>query len=54
MYTLIMYIILQGRVQAIQIDGFASKEKCEQSFYLMDPVFKVNNISVIPFCITKE
>lgn len=54
MYALIIYIILQGRVQTIQIDGFSNKEKCEQSFFLMEPVFKVNNISVTPFCIAKE
>ena len=58
MYTLIIFLLLQGRVQTIQIDGFSTKEKCEQSYYLMEPVFvklnRDNGTQTTPYCVLKD
>jgi hypothetical protein len=58
MYTLIIFLLLQGRIQTIQIDGFSTKEKCEQSFYLMEPVFVKQNrdtgTQITPYCVIKD
>ena len=58
MYTLIVYFVLSGQFQTVQIDGFSSKEKCEVAYKEMLPfytefLFTENKTDTIAYCVEK-
>ena len=58
MYALIVYIVLQGQIQTIQLDSFSSKEKCQQAYYMMEDVYKVvekeTDAKSFAYCVLKD
>lgn len=57
MFTLIVFLLSSSTIQAIQIDGFSSRDACESAFASMFPMFDTyaNSVSgsVAPYCISK-
>lgn len=58
MYSLIVYLIIAGQVQTIQVDGFSSKDKCQEAYNLMLPLYvdmnSKNNTEFYSFCLLKD
>lgn len=58
MYALIVYLVLQGQIQTVQIDTFSNKEKCEHAYFLMDEVYQVlekqTGTKAFAYCIQKD
>ena len=58
MYALIIYLVLQGQVQTIQIDNFSTKEKCEHAYLIMEEMYQVlekqTSVKSFAYCIQKD
>ena len=54
MYSLIVYLIITGQVQTIQIDGFSSKDKCQEAYNSMLPLYVDINTEFYSFCLLKD
>lgn len=58
MYALIIYLVLQGQVQTVQIDTFSNKEKCEKAYFIMKDVYSMierdTGTKSFAYCIQKD
>lgn len=58
MYTLIVYFVMTGQIQTVQVDGFTSKEKCQVAYDTMLPLY-ANMMSkagseIYSYCLLKD
>ncbi len=58
MYSLIVYFVMGGQIQTIQVDGFTSKEKCQNAYDVMLPLYadmtNKNKTEIYSYCLLKD
>lgn len=58
MYTLIVYFVMMGQIQTVQVDGFTSKDKCQVAYEIMLPLYvdmnNKNKTEFYSFCLLKD
>ena len=58
MYTLIVYFVMMGQIQTVQVDGFTSKDKCQVAYDTMLPLYanmsSKTGSEIYSYCLLKD